>query len=303
MLLLSKLSSRTRWRLRALAAGACFFLLQTGPISQHARAEPAANVEPAKPADASGSEPTSEPSGNEHPAVAPPVVTLPDSSPAVAPPSTSPQATLPALPTVSGKPTVPIKLASPTKQAIPPVESLRSIITRLKLPLPLPQVRIVVTKSKRTLELYSGATLIKTYRVALGSNPSGHKQNQGDGRTPEGQFYICTRNDRNSAFHMFLGLSYPALPDVTRAVNQKVISWRDYQVIRQRLSSRSAPLWGTRLGGWVGIHGGTGKSFAQRKSAERLSPDWTAGCIAVTDAEISEIFAATKFGTSVVVKP
>ena len=182
-------------------------------------------------------------------------------------------------------------------------ESLRTAASRLKLPLPLPAGHIVVTKSRRRLELFNGSTLVKSYRVALGANPSGHKQQRGDGRTPEGQFFICTRNAKDSAFHIFLGLSYPALPDAARGVNSKTISWREYQVIRQRLASRGAPLWRTRLGGWVGIHGGTGGTFAQRKAASRQSADWTAGCIALTDAEIKEIYAATRLGTPVLVRP
>jgi hypothetical protein len=191
-------------------------------------------------------------------------------------------------------------MVEPIVQPTPPPsnETLRAAVTRLKLPLPLPKARIVVSKAARTLELFNGEALVKTYRVALGSNPSGHKRNRGDGRTPEGQFYICTRNAKDSAFHIFLGLSYPALPDAARGVNQKIISWRDYQIIRQRLASRGAPLWG-----WVGIHGGTGQKYANRKIAERKSPNWTQGCIAVTDAEISELHAATTLGTSVLVKP
>lgn len=201
---------------------------------------------------------------------------------------------------------IPVPTPLPTPTATPtakPAESLRAAITRLKLPLPLPQARIVVTKAQRTLELFNGEVLVKTYRAALGSNPAGHKQAQGDGRTPEGQFYLCSRNAKDSAFHIFLGLSYPALPDATRAVNSKVISWREYQIIRQRLAARGAPLWRTRLGGWVGIHGGTGGKFAQRKMQERSSPDWTAGCVALTDKEIAELFAATKFGTPVLIRP
>jgi hypothetical protein len=182
-------------------------------------------------------------------------------------------------------------------------ESLQAAVTRLKLKLPLPKAHIVVTKSRRRLDLYSGKTLVKSYTVALGANPVGAKRSQGDKRTPEGQFYICTRNATNSAFHIFLGLSYPALPDATRAVNHKAITWREYQVIRQRLASRGAPLWSTRLGGWVGIHGGTDAPFAQRRMQERGSHDWTAGCIAVTNHEIEEIYRATRLGTPVLVRP
>ena len=184
-----------------------------------------------------------------------------------------------------------------------PEEPLRSAITRLNLSLPLPDARIVISKAARTLELFRGDLLVKTYHVALGSNPDGRKQSEGDGRTPEGQFYICTRNAKNSAFHIFLGLSYPALPDATRAVNQKIITWRDYQIIRQRLASRGAPLWETRLGGWVGIHGGSDGSFAMRKKQARASNDWTAGCIALTNKEIAEIHAATILGTPVLIRP
>ena len=214
------------------------------------------------------------------------------------PPSAAPE---PLLPAETPPPTA--EIPAPTPTAPPAAETLRAAIARLKLPLPLPQARIVVTKSRRALELFNGDTLVKSYRTALGANPSGHKQSQGDGRTPEGQFFICTRNAKDSAFHIFLGLSYPALPDATRAVNSKIISWREYQVIRQRLASRGAPLWGTRLGGWVGIHGGSDGKFAQRKMQQRGCPDWTAGCVALTDSEIAELYSATKIGTPVLVRP
>lgn len=193
--------------------------------------------------------------------------------------------------------------ASQTANGKVPGTPLLDLAHRLKLPLPLPAARIVVTKSQRRLDLFSGQTLVKSFPVALGSQPVGPKQNQGDSRTPEGQFYICTRNANNSAFHTFLGLSYPALPDAAKAVNNKTISWREYMAIRQRLASRGAPPWGTRLGGWVGIHGGTDGAFAQKKIKERGGSDWTAGCIALTNAEIDEIYKATKLGTPVLVQP
>lgn len=196
--------------------------------------------------------------------------------------------------------------ATPQKSQAPvPInsESLRAIITRRNLALPLKDAHIVIHKAERRLELYSGNTLIKTYRVALGDNPTGHKQRQGDSRTPEGHFYICTRNAKDSAFHIFLGLSYPGVPDAKRAVNSKQISWREYQLINQRLASRGRPLWETRLGGWVGIHGGSDAAFAQKKRNERGKNDWTAGCIALTNREIAEIHAATVLGTPVEIKP
>lgn len=198
----------------------------------------------------------------------------------------------------------PVGAVVPT--VIPPIassESLRDIVRRRKLALPLADAQIVVTKSQRRLDVMSGSTLVKSYRVALGENPTGHKRSQGDNRTPEGHFYICTRNSSTSQFHIFLGLSYPSLPDAARAVQGRQITPREYQLIRQRLASRGAPLWRTRLGGWIGIHGGTGARFAQKKVRERGKADWTAGCIALTDREIEEIHAATQIGTPVIVRP
>jgi hypothetical protein len=187
--------------------------------------------------------------------------------------------------------------------AIATTENLAVIARRKGLALPLPQAYIVIDKSQRRLDLMSGSTLVKSYAVALGKNPRGAKSAQGDGRTPEGHFYLCTRNATSSAFHIFLGLSYPALPDAKRAVNNKQISWREYQVINQRLASRGTPPWETSLGGWVGIHGGTDGSFAQKKMRERGSGDWTAGCIGLTNAQIEEIYAATRLGTPVDIVP
>jgi lipoprotein-anchoring transpeptidase ErfK/SrfK len=196
-------------------------------------------------------------------------------------------------------------VSPPAEESAPPVssESLRAIVTRNNLALPLSQGRIVIDKSERRLDLYNGRTLVKSYRVALGKNPYGHKMREGDNRTPEGDFYICTRNAKNSAFHIFLGLSYPALPDAKRAANSKQITWREYQLIHQRLASRGRPPWETNLGGWVGIHGGTDAAFAQKKMQQRGTRDWTAGCIALTNREIEEIHAATRLGTPVRVQP
>lgn len=184
-----------------------------------------------------------------------------------------------------------------------PAETVQGAARRLKLALPLARGRLIIWKSQRRLEVWNDKTLVKTFRVALGANPLGAKQTQGDSRTPEGEFFLCTRNASTSAFHIFLGLSYPAMPDATRAVQSKKISPREFQIIQNRLAARSAPLWRTRLGGWVGIHGGSNGAFAAGQSKKRGRADWTAGCIALTDKEIEEIYAATKLGTPVSIRP
>lgn len=238
---------------------------------------------------------------------------------APAPPTiaTAPVMEIPELPPPPTSVKPPVTTAIPSPTVAPPVaplppapasgvfssEALKTIAARKNLRLPLPESSIVITKSQRRLDLLSRGVLVKSYRVSLGSNPAGAKQSQGDGRTPEGRFYICTRNAANSAFHIFLGLSYPALPDAKRAVNNKQITWREYQVINQRLASRGRPPWETNLGGWVGIHGGTDGSFAQKKMQQRGSRDWTAGCIGLSNSEIVEIYAATQMGTPVTITP
>ncbi len=182
-------------------------------------------------------------------------------------------------------------------------ESVRAMARRLNLALPLPKSRIEIYKSLRRLDVYSGQVLLKSYNVALGSQPVGAKQRQGDGRTPEGSFRICRRDNVTSDFHIFLGLSYPDVPDAERGVRNNQITPREAQIIRSRLAARAAPLWRTNLGGWVGIHGGSDADFAQKTSKKRNSPDWTAGCIALTDSEIEEMYAMTAMGTPVNVHP
>ncbi len=117
---------------------------------------------------------------------------------------------------------------------------------------------IVVSKTNRVLALMSGEKTLKRYQVHLGFAPQGPKVRSGDGRTPEGQYYIDRRNPR-SDFYLSLGISYPNAMDVARARAM-----------------------GVSPGGDIMIHGGP------RRAADRKK-DWTAGCIAVTDAEIEEI--------------
>lgn len=72
--------------------------------------------------------------------------------------------------------------------------------------------RIVVAKTRRELTLFTAGRALKTYRVALGPNPRGHKQQQGDGRTPEGT-YTIVQHKRDSAYHRALRVSYPSPAD------------------------------------------------------------------------------------------
>src|SRR5438105_878461 len=152
----------------------------------------------------------------------------------------------------------------------------------LKLPLTFP--RIVVKKSRRQLLLYSSDKLVRTYRVGLGLSPVGDKVKAGDRRTPEGDFYIFTRNDR-SASYLSLGLSYPNAVHAERGLRDGLITKVQYQAIMRALKSRRTPPQNTHLGGDIYIHGNGAQS------------DWTWGCVALDDEDVRELFQAVRVGT------
>lgn len=135
--------------------------------------------------------------------------------------------------------------------------------------------RIVVEKSARRILLFQKGKILRSYRIALGPAPKGDKVRQGDGRTPEGIFHI-NRKNAGSAYHLSLGLDYPQADDRARA-----------------------KAGGFDPGGDIMIHG---QPNARPRDAV-IGSDWTAGCIAVSNAEIAEIFAATAIGTEVEVRP
>ena len=136
-----------------------------------------------------------------------------------------------------------------------------------------PVTQIVVKKGERKMYLVSGKTAIKSYQINLGNQPVGDKQYEGDGKTPEGLYFI-DRFNPNSRYHLSVGISYPSAQDVAQA----------------------AAL-GLRPGGDIFIHGLGPEGRALNKA------DWTAGCIAVTDEEIEEIFAMLRPGVPVFIYP
>jgi murein L,D-transpeptidase YafK len=130
---------------------------------------------------------------------------------------------------------------------------------------------IIVDKSDRQMFLLHDSKVLKKYAVHLGSHPTGHKQFEGDGKTPEGQYRISHRNPK-SQYHLSLGISYPNAKD--------------------RAFAEAA---GKPPGGDIFIHGGPPRPADKH--------DWTAGCIAVSDEEIEEIYAMVKSGTLIFIRP
>ncbi len=149
------------------------------------------------------------------------------------------------------------------------------VVPRSLPPLEGPVDRIVVDKSDRTLSLIQDGRVVQVYPVGLGFEPEGDKLRVGDGRTPEGTFQIDLRNDRSS-YHLSLRIDYPQPDDVARAAAG-----------------------GYHPGGEIYIHG----QPAGIEGRERLAGDWTAGCIAVTNANIEEIWRVTPTGTPVEIVP
>jgi murein L,D-transpeptidase YafK len=153
-------------------------------------------------------------------------------------------------------------------------------VWRLWPPRPQPNAPadlVVVHKAARRLELYQGGVLLRSFVVSLGSHPAGPKREEGDGRTPEGEYRIDYRK-ADSSFYRALHISYPGPADVAAA--------------RSR---------GVSPGGLVMIHGT--KSGLTPRQAARLPADWTDGCIAVTDREMDEIWRAVPDGTKIVITP
>lgn len=137
--------------------------------------------------------------------------------------------------------------------------------------------RVVIDKGERRLTLLRGEQPVKSYAVALGAAPKGQKVFEGDQRTPEGIYTIDFRNS-NSAFHKALRISYPSEADRMRALEA-----------------------GLDPGGQIMIHG---LKNGQGWLGERhLADDWTDGCIAVTNAQIEEIWSLVELGTPVEIRP
>lgn len=158
---------------------------------------------------------------------------------------------------------------------------------------PLPQMenpRIVIKKEQRELQLFDGERLIKTYAVVLGFTPEGDKKEEGDGKTPEGEFFIFTKNDR-SKFYLSLGVSYPNIEDAGRGLRENLISPEEHDAIIKTITEKQMPPQNTKLGGEIYIHGGG------------TLTDWTAGCVALKNEEMKELFDVIPLGTMVQIIP
>lgn len=135
--------------------------------------------------------------------------------------------------------------------------------------------RIVVSKDRRRLYLLQNDVVLKSYAVAFGLQPRGHKQFEGDQKTPEGLYTIDGKNP-NSAYYLSLHVSYPNKDDIAYARSQ-----------------------GKSPGGDIMVHGFPNPDRPDFLNFVRgFHPyNWTAGCMAVTNEEIREIYSVVEVGT------
>ncbi|WP_164661760.1 murein L,D-transpeptidase family protein [Tropicibacter sp. Alg240-R139] len=133
---------------------------------------------------------------------------------------------------------------------------------------------ILIEKSERRLTAMVDGQVVMQVPVALGFSPAGDKVQEGDGKTPLGKFVIDRRNP-NSAFHLSLGLNYPRPQDIARAETDGVDPGSDIFIHGQP-------------NGIVGIS---------------LPGDWTAGCIAISNAQMAQLWSVTPIGTPVEIRP
>ncbi len=137
--------------------------------------------------------------------------------------------------------------------------------------------RVVVIKGERVLQLFKDGKMLKSYKVALGGDPVGPKTRQGDHKTPEGSYILDSRNV-HSQYYRSIHISYPNAHDQA-AARQKRVS----------------------PGGDIFVHG-LPKGYGWVGSGHRLK-DWTDGCIALTNAEMDEIWKAVPNGTPIEIRP
>ena len=134
-----------------------------------------------------------------------------------------------------------------------------------------------IFKSQRRLKVVSDGAVLLDCAIALGREPAGAKSSEGDGRTPEGTYFICLIKEQGK-YGRSLGLSYPNPDDAQLAFSQGRIDEHTLSAIRLAHAESRRPPWGSPLGGEICIHEGGAQS------------DWTQGCIALESADMDRLF-------------
>ena len=151
-------------------------------------------------------------------------------------------------------------------------------------------MEVWIQKARRTLELRQADRVLLRCPVGLGREPAGPKEREGDGRTPEGTYYICLVKEAGK-YGKSLGLSYPSPEEAERGLAAGLIDEAARDAVRRAWESRVRPPWGTALGGEIYLHEGGAAS------------DWTRGCIALEKADMALLFEHRQEITAVHILP
>lgn len=150
---------------------------------------------------------------------------------------------------------------------------------------------LVVKKSERKMYLYNDqAKLVKTYKIALGFTPTGTKIKQGDGATPEGDYYLTHKNPKSN-YYLSLGVSFPNIKDADVGLKANLLTQAQHDAIVTAIHNQQKPPQNTRLGGDIFIHGGG------------TNNDWTWGCVALSNPDIKELFDLLPLKTPIKIEP
>ncbi len=184
--------------------------------------------------------------------------------------------------------------ASPGLDQVPSAEAaVAASVCPPLFPNESPAQGILVQKGARRLGYYEAGKLATyadqpaCFEMSLGFTPEGHKQREGDGRTPEGRYHIYTKNPK-SQFYVSLGISYPNAADAKAALDAGTIDTATYNRILKN------PFWppsNTGLGGLIFIHGGG------------VGSDWTWGCVALENEPMKYLFDRVQTGAAVLILP
>lgn len=145
---------------------------------------------------------------------------------------------------------------------------------------------ILIEKKRRWLTLLDDTGKpVFSCRIALGFSPDGPKRLEGDGKTPEGDYFVCLK--KQGKYGPSLGVSYPNMQDAQAACASAEL----LACIEERIRQRQRPPWGSPLGGEIYIHGGG------------IQGNWTAGCIALRDEDAGSLYALVPPGTAIRIIP
>jgi murein L,D-transpeptidase YafK len=160
-------------------------------------------------------------------------------------------------------------------------------------------LQIEVSKTENQLLIRDGDRIIKRFRIAYGKGGLGKKQKLGDNKTPVGVYRIVDFRD-DSRFHLFMQIDYPNLLDAWHGYRTELIDAGQFRAIATAYRNSSVPPQNTALGGYIGIHG-IGETSDEKLDIHEFE-NWTDGCIALTNEEVTELRRFVDIGTRVVIR-